>query len=141
AALGPVDWALRRNFASGSRQAIDADIAEKDRRKQVLGTESSALIGDFRRQLLELYAVPLTDVQARSLLYQINGSSIVEASITYAVLQQIQARLAEIRATTNNEEIHRRYYGLAAALSLVAVRLHERHLAQYTEDWLPRIDH
>lgn len=138
--LSLYDRALRRTFAPHSREAIDEEIALNVSEITSLTREREAIIREFRQRLEQYYEIEISTDQARSLLYQINGSSIVEASKAFAILQQIEARLREIRMATNSDAVLRRYYGMAAALRLVTARLYARHLGQYEEDWLPAID-
>ena len=138
--LGLVDRALGRDVMPGSREAIAREIENLVSEKLELEDQHQTMIEDFRLELIQSYGLTFSLDECRALLYQINGSSIVEASITYSVIRQIEERLAQIRETTQSDEILRRYYGLAAALRIVNVRLHERHLLQYETDWLPSLD-
>jgi len=138
--LTMLDRALLRDYAPGSIEDIDARIAQLTERLAENITERDFIIFEFRGVLARDYSIEVSLNQARSVLYQINGSSIVEAMVTFAVLQQIETRFAEVRLTTSNDDVLRQYYGMAAALRLVVARLHERHYAQYSQDWIPAID-
>lgn len=138
--LGWVDWTLRRDFPPGSKEAIAAEIEDKTEELRLLKGDELRIVNGFLDRMRVNYDLELTEDQARAVLYQINGSSIVEAAITFSVFQLIETRFAEIREATANDAILRRYYGLAAALRLINVRLHDRHLAQYADDWLPAIE-
>ncbi len=138
--LSLIDRALWRSVTPDSQEDYDLRIASTSEQIETLTVARNRIIGEFRRRLSEQYEIDLSVEQARAILYQINGSSIAEAAISVSVLGQIEQRLAEIRTSTSNDEILRRYYGLAAALRLVAVRLHERHLIQYEQDWLPALE-
>lgn len=139
AELSLVDRAMQRTYAPGSIEDIDATITTKQARLAELRGQANTILREFRQIMAESYGLDLDNDQARALLFQINGSSISEVVIVYSVFQQIEARLAEIRATTSNDEILRRYYGLAATLRLVTVRLHEAHAIQYSQNWIPAI--
>ncbi|MGR3434893.1 MAG: hypothetical protein ACU0CO_08420 [Shimia sp.] len=134
------DRLMGREFASGSTE----DLARRIERTEAAIAESRTAKAEaerrFRRTLSETYGIELTREQAQSLLYQVNGSSIVEASMVFSALALVEERLAAIRQEVTSEEVLRRYYGVAAALRLVVVRLHERHLAQYDEEWLPALE-
>lgn len=135
-----VDAVLMRDHAPGSREAIRLEISDLEDELRQLEHDRENIERDFQLRLSRDYGIELTSEQIRSILYQINGQSIVEASVTFSVLQQVEARLGEIRETVGSQETLQRYYGVAAIMRLIAVRLHERHLLDYREAWLPTLD-
>ncbi|TQM92421.1 hypothetical protein [Roseinatronobacter monicus] len=135
-----VDDVLRREFARGSREAIDLEISRLLEEMELLRVARADLEREFQELLISNYGIILTDDQVKSVLYQINGSSIVEAAVALSVLQHIENRLGEIRATVSNQDSLRRYYGVAAIMRLITVRLHERHLNDYQDVWIPALN-
>lgn len=129
-----------REFARGSREAIRQQLEQLEQDLKGLEQTRSDIESDFLRKMSRDYDIVLTSAQAQAVLYQVNGRSIVEASVAFSVLQLIEARLGEIRATVSSSESLRRYYGVAAIMRLIAVRLHERHLLDYRETWLPALE-
>ena len=134
-----IDSILMREFSPGSREDIDVRISKITEQIEKLRENRFKIEGEFRDFLLKNYGIMLTTDQVRAVLYQINGSSIVEAAITYSVLQSIETRLGEIRSSIANQETLRRYYGVAAIMRLIKVRLHERHLHDYSDAWIPAL--
>jgi hypothetical protein len=139
AELSMVDRTLGRQYASGSREDIDRQIEAVKAELRKEEAANRAVFAGLARELGVRYQIGISADQARSLLYQLNGSSIVEAKVAYVVLNDIEKRLAASRAEAPNDEVMRRYYGMAAALRLVVVRLHEAHLLRYEAEWLPRL--
>ena len=133
------DSILMREYAPGSREAIQSQIDQLEEELAAFERDKADIERDFVLFLDRKYQISLTREQARSILYQINGRSIVEASITFSVLQKVEKRLGEIRETVTSHETLRRYYGIAAVMRLVAVRLHEQHLLAYRQEWLPAL--
>ena len=133
------DSILMREYAPGSRQAIQSQLRQYEEELAALERDKAEIERDFVLFLDREYEIVLTREQARSVLYQINGRSIVEASITFSVLQMVEERLGEIRETATSHETLRRYYGIAAVMRLVTVRLHEQHLLAYRQEWLPAL--
>ena len=139
AELSLVDRTMGRQYAAGSQQDIDRQIEAVKSELRKEEAANRAVFADLARELGVRYQIGISAEQARSLLYQLNGSSIVEARVAYVVLNDIEARLAASRSEAPNDEVMRRYYGMAAALRLVVVRLHEAHLLRYEAEWLPRL--
>ncbi|MBS8229191.1 hypothetical protein [Vannielia litorea] len=137
--LGMKDWLLRREFATGSKEDLEEDIAATERNIAALEKAKRDIESAFGNALREKYDLSLSVAQIKSVLYQINGSSIVQAAITFSVLRQIETRMGEILSSTENETIQRRYYAVAAALRLVTMRLHQNHLARYEREWIPKL--
>ena len=142
AAGGPslVDRAMGRAHPQGSLEDIDAQLARIDAAVRDLEAERVALIGEFKRSLEERFDIDLSIEQAEAALYQVNGSSMIESAIVAEVLTAIEQRLREIVEHDLDARVARRYYGVAAVTRLMIVRMHERHLADYGEVWLPRLD-
>lgn len=134
------DQMLMRDFAPGSREAIDQRLASLTADRERIISQRDDVERKFRNFLADQYGIQLTNDQVRAVLYQINGSSIIEASVAVSVLQQIEKRLGEIRSTVSSDTSLRRYYGVAAIMRLVSVRLHERHLIDYRDNWFPALD-
>ena len=135
-----VDSLLMRDLAPGSREALEARLADLEQEVSTLQREMRATEQDFARLLSSQYDIDLSIEQVRSVLYQINGRSIVEASVAFSVLQSVEARLGEIRVAATSQETLRRYYGVAAIMRLISVRIHELHLQDYRQTWLPSLD-
>ena len=134
------DQMLMRDFAPSSREAIDQRLASLTADRERIISQRDDVERKFRNFLADQYGIQLTNDQVRAVLYQINGSSIIEASVAVSVLQQIEKRLGEIRSTVSSDTSLRRYYGVAAIMRLVSVRLHERHLIDYRDNWFPALD-
>lgn len=139
AVFDTTDTLMMREYAAGSVEAIQIEMEELEVRKDALIASRAALQRGFRQTLNETYDLDLTREQSQSLLYQINGSSIVETMVTFRVLERIEARLAEIRSTVVSDDSLRNYYGVAATMRLITVRLHQRHLSDYDDVWLPAL--
>ena len=139
-AMTRFDSVLMRDVAPGSREAIDDELQALDAEMENLVSHREDIESDFRRRLAINFDVYLEPNQARAILYQINGRSIVEASIAHSVLQQVAERLGEIRSSVKSNASLRRYYGVAAMMRLITVRLYERHLIDYRDDWKPSIE-
>lgn len=138
--IGSIDKLMQREFAKGSKESIAADIESQNAKISSLKANRQAIVHDFKNILRNEFGIDLPTRQVESLLYQVNGSSIIETSMIYRVLQTINDRLAKVRSETSNDEILRRYYGVAAVMRLMTVRMHQQHLQQYTEIWIPAID-
>lgn len=138
--LSIVDRTLRREFSPGSIEDLQARIAEIQETQAADELANRRTFSDLANDLRSNYGIEISPEQARVLLYQLNGSSIVEAKVGFVVLNRINDRLGELRTEAPNDISRRRYYGMSAALQLLAVRLHEAHLHRYDEEWLPRIE-
>lgn len=134
-----LDTVLLRDFARGSREDIEQRIAQLEVESSELKRKKTEMEQGFRRLLQRRYEISLSEDEVRSVLYQINGRSIVEASITFSVLQKVEQRLGQIRNAVTDDQSLRRYYGVAAIMRLISVRLHERHLIDYRQEWLPAL--
>ncbi len=134
-----LDTVLMRDHAAGSIEDIEQRLERGADRLDELRRTRAGIERDFVRAMAREYGIELTQEQARAILYQVNGRSIVEASIAFTVLQEVERRLGEIRTTVTNNDTLRRYYGVAAVMRLVSARLHELHLHDYREVWLPNL--
>jgi hypothetical protein len=134
-----LDRAMGRTAAPGSQGALDAEIAALEAGIREREAERDALIDAFRDRLAGDWGLSLDRDEAEAVLYQVNGATIVEAAIVFDVIARIEARLREIQAVAGDERVMRRYYAVAAVTRLLIVRLHERHLRDYAEVWLPRL--
>ncbi|TNC71628.1 hypothetical protein [Rubellimicrobium roseum] len=137
-AVGVWDRTLGRP-APGSIEAIDEEIATREAQLKELETRRVALLDRFAGELRTVYGVEITREEAEAALYQVNGSTIVESAVVFEVIARIEERLREIRAATDEEAVLRRYYAVAAVTRLLVVRLYERHLRDYEEEWLPKL--
>lgn len=134
-----LDTVLMRDHAAGSLEDIEQRLERGADRLDELRRTRAGIERDFVRAMTSAYGIELTPEQARAILYQVNGRSIVEASIAFTVLQQVERRLGEIRTAVTSNDTLRRYYGVAAVMRLVSARLHELHLRDYREVWLPTL--
>lgn len=139
--LSILDKAMLREFSKGSKEDIDQLIAALDEQLGSLNIEKDDQIFSFIGSLQQKYGVNLSFEQARSALYQLNGSSMIESAAMFSVALQVEERVAEIRQIQSGKStVLQRYYGVVAINRLLLLRMYERHLAQYEEDWLPRLE-
>ncbi len=137
---GLVDKVLLREFASGSSEWLTREIGATQENIQENKDLQTRIVKEFSSTLSEQYGIDINREEARSLLYQVNGSSIVESLVFFKTLKIIENRIGEIRSTSPGDAVMRKYYGLAAILRLVAARLHAVHLEQYDSKWLPSVE-
>ncbi|WP_299939180.1 hypothetical protein [uncultured Nitratireductor sp.] len=135
-----VDRALRRSVPSGSREDLENQIATIETESAAVENAKSDLIEDFSRKLSREYGITIEPDQAKAALYQVNGASIVEAVLASSILLDVEVRLKEILALGIEPEVAKKYYGIAALNRLIILRMHERHIASYEQDWFPKLD-
>jgi hypothetical protein len=135
---GVLEATLNR-YASGSIEAIDAELADLDMQSEELARRREALLWGFAQALMARYGVEISPEEAEAALYQVNGVTIVESAVAFEVVRKIEERLRAIREATADDAVLRRYYAVAAVTRLMIQRLYERHLRSYEEEWLPRL--
>lgn len=135
-----IDRALLRSVAKGSRQHYEQLIAKIETEIDSLKQQRVELIESFRDRLAEEYQIALDPKQAEAALYQLNGSAIIESVVVGKVLLEVEKRLQVILSKGIDPIVAKKYHGIAAITRLLIVRMHERHLASYREDWLPKLE-
>lgn len=135
-----LDRALLRSVPKGSREDYEQKIAKLDSEIEAVRHERDDTIQSFREILEDEYEITLQTKQAEAALYQLNGTAIVEAVVVGKVLLEVEKRLRTILAKGIDTSVARKYHGISAINRLLIVRMHERHLASYTEDWLPKLE-
>lgn len=135
-----VDRALMRTVPKGSREDYERQIAKLDAEIEAVRQERDAIIENFRKILEDKYEITLEIKQAEAALYQLNGTAIIEAVVVGKVLLEVEKRLYVILSKGIDPSVARKYHGISAINRLLIVRMYERHLASYTEDWLPKLE-
>lgn len=137
--VGMLDSLLGRDFERDSVEDIDARVASFDLTLETLREDRDTVIGGFADQLRADTGVSLSDEQAKIILYSVNGSQIVEARAVLMALVKVEADLADILATPVGASAQETYLGVASLTRLMQVRLLQRHLVRYDEEWLPQL--
>lgn len=135
-----VDRALMRTAPKGSREDYEQQITKLDAEIEAVRQERDVIIENFRERLEDEYEITLEFKQAEAALYQLNGTAIVEAVVVGKVLLEVEKRLHAILSKGIDPSVARKYHGISAINRLLIARMHERHLASYKEDWLPKLD-
>lgn len=141
AELSLVDRALRREYAPGSKESLLAQLEELETEITALQDTTVAVVNQFRSTLENEAQVFMNFDHAKAALFQLNGSSMVEAAAMFSILSTIEKHIGEIANTLGTSSpAMTEYYAISAVSRLLLVRLHERHLAQYENDWFPKFD-
>ncbi|WPM81642.1 hypothetical protein R5W60_17830 [Brucella pseudintermedia] len=135
-----VDRALMRTVPKGSREDYKQQIAKLDAEIEAVRQKRDDIIENFRERFEDEYEITLESKQAEAVLYQLNGAAIVEAVVVGKALLEVEKRLHAILTKGVDPSVARKYHGISAINRLLIVRMHERHLASYTEDWLPKLE-
>lgn len=135
-----VDRALGRNAPKGSREFYQSKIEKLDKEIAGVSKERETIIESFMDKLEDEYGLELSPKQAEAALYQLNGTAIVEAVVIGKMLLEVEKRLQFIVSKDIDQSVAKKYHGISAINRLLIKRMHERHLASYKEDWLPRLD-
>lgn len=102
--------------------------------------ERQQLFNSLSQVLNAKYGIKWSIDQARAALIQVNGETIVEGQIVPRILFSIEARLKELQALGPDATKAREYYGVAVITRLVMLRLYEKHLQDYNQVWIPKLD-
>ena len=116
-------------------QGIESKLVELSMKRKIL-------IDEFRETVMDRYGVELNENQTESLLYQVNGSDLVETIAIANILTEVEKFISDIIAKpagTVTSELRLQYYGFALIVRLIIERLHSRHLANYDNFYLPRL--
>ena len=135
--LSLVDRALMRDAASGSENAIKADIAATQGRIDIARTARTEIIAKFIDVMAVRFNFILSEDQAKALLYQVNGFSIVQSKIIFETVVALENHLRASLDNNSGASAVQRYYSVAAVSRLMLVRMYQIHREQYKERWLP----
>ncbi len=133
------DRAMLRDAASGSENAIKAEIAAVTATVAKAKQARLGIIADFTKLMNDRFGAALTEDQATALLYQVNGASIVQSRIVFETIAALEQFLRDGLDATSSPVALQQYYGVAAASRLILVRMYQIHLDQYDSRWLPRL--
>lgn len=137
--VGMVSKALGREYERGSVEDIDGRISELDQSLVQLDKDKEAVTAGFSRAMAEKHGVTISDAQALAILYSVNGSILVDATVILGALSEVEQRLGQITSQSIGAEAQRDYIGVASATRLIHARLLRRHLEQYDGKWLPEL--
>lgn len=138
--VGMVGKLLGREHERDSLEDIDRKLAELDAALAQLGEDRELAAMEFAREMRELHGIDLTNAQAKTILYSVNGGLMVESTVVLQTLGGAERRLSEVMKENIGPDARRTYIGVASATRLIHARLLQRHLAAYDGDWLPRLD-
>lgn len=133
------DRAMLRDAASGSENAIKAEIAAVTATVAKAKQARLGIIADFTKLMNDRFGAALTEDQATALLYQVNGASIVQSRIVFETIAALEQFLRDGLDATSSPVALQQYYGVAAASRLILVRMYQIHLDLYDSRWLPRL--
>lgn len=138
--VGMVGKLLGREHEKGSLEDIDQQLAALDAALAQLDTDREFAVAGFAREMRELYGVKVTQMQAKAILYSVNGGLMIESTVVLQALGSVERRLAEVMKEDIGGDAPRTYIGVASATRLIHARLLQQHLVAYDGDWLPRLN-
>ncbi|MBV0893270.1 hypothetical protein KTN05_15760 [Paracoccus sp. Z118] len=134
-----IDRAYQRDFTLDSEFYLTERIGYAERQIALLEVSREKILLSFCLELHHVYAWDIDESQARILLYQANGGSIVQAVEVVRIVHHLETMLAQTRKHTANPDNLRKYYGMAVMTRLLLLLMYEAHIVDYDDKWLPAL--
>ena len=121
---------------------LDEEIRSLEAAAHELSRKRREIISNFRYVAKEQFKIELDNTQAEALLYQVNGTDLVDAVAVANILTDVETHIRDFIVEPDDvvaPKVRLQYYGFALIVRLIIERLHARHLQNYDGIYLPAL--